>query len=65
MLENEEEQEGISVVYCNNCDNKMDDAVEIVSSGSASNNLSFSVFPWCVISSSWDLASCVIAVFSC
>ena len=65
MSENEEEQEGISVVCCNNCDNKMDVAVELVSSGSASNNLSFSVFACCVISSSWDLASCVTAIFSC
>ena len=64
MSEDEEEQEAISVVCSNDCDNETDGAVELVSSGSGSNKLSFSAFACCVISSSGELAGCVTAVLS-
>ena len=64
MSEDEEEQEGISVVCFNDCDNETDGAVQLVSSGNAFNKLSFSVFACSVISSSWELVGCAASVFS-
>ena len=63
MSEDEEVQEGISVVCSNDCDNETDGAVELVSSGSTSDKLSFSAFACCVVFCSWELALCVAAVF--
>ena len=64
MSEDKDEQESISVICSKDCVNEMDGAVELISSGSASNKLSFSAFVCSVISSSWELAGCVTAVFS-
>ena len=63
MSEDEEEQESISMIYSNDSDNATDDAVELVSSSSTSNKLSCSAFACCLISSCWELAGCVTAVF--
>ena len=41
MSEDEEEQKDVSMVCSNNCDNETDGAVELVSSSSTSNKLSF------------------------
>ena len=49
-MSEDEDRQGISVVCSSDCVNETDGAVELVSSGSASNKLSFSTFVCCVTS---------------
>ena len=54
-MSEDEDRQGISVVCSSDCVNETDGAVELVSSGSASNKLSFSTFVCCVtsVAESW------------